>query len=54
MQKLSNGLLDCGHWQFVSEARTSYAINGREQHGVWCVECNRWSKLVHVETKQED
>ena len=37
--------LECGHQQIVSEFRVKLATEGREQHRVWCVECNNWSRI---------
>lgn len=38
--------LDCGHTQVVSSFRATIAADGLEQHKVWCVDCDTWSRLA--------
>lgn len=57
MEKLSGGfVLDCGHTQVVSESRATLARTGKQQHSVWCIDCDAWSKLqpVSSDTSQEE
>lgn len=55
MEKLSGGLvLSCGHRQVVSEHRVALARAGHEQHSVYCVECDTWSRLLPFPVTESD
>jgi hypothetical protein len=55
MKKLSGGpRLDCGHAQQVSERRMALASQGHEQHSVWCIECDNWSRLTPVSVTEQE
>jgi hypothetical protein len=44
--KLAGGkLLECGHAQVLPAYRLRISAAGHEQHPVWCVECDDWSRI---------
>lgn len=56
MKKLSGGSeLSCGHTQQLSERRLAIANAGQEQHSIYCMDCEDWSRVVPViVTSQEE
>jgi hypothetical protein len=47
MNKIAGGWqLNCGHRQVISTYRVILASEGREQHSIFCLECNDWTTLA--------
>lgn len=52
--KIAGGhVLDCGHQQVVGAERLALASSGQEQHPVWCVECEDWTRLAPFANEEE-